>query len=99
MNLACHRCSDVSPLSRTVALVPSCNLRTSAMNFLGQPNFVWKCYMLSAIARLYTQCQTDWCQCYLRTALKFGILVACNDILKIVGAFQEQIIIFRIIYV
>ena len=30
--------SEVSPLSRTVALIPSCNWRTSAVNVLGQPN-------------------------------------------------------------
>ena len=31
--------SEVSQLSITVALIPSCNWRTSAVNFLGQPNF------------------------------------------------------------
>ena len=36
--------SEVSPLSRTVALIPSCNWRTSAVNFLGQPNFFIICH-------------------------------------------------------
>ena len=31
--------SEVSLLSRTMALIPSCNCRTSAVNFLGRPNF------------------------------------------------------------
>ena len=31
--------SEVPPLSGTVALVPSCNWRTSAVHYLGQPNF------------------------------------------------------------
>ena len=36
--------SEVSPLSRTVALMPSCNCRTSAVNFLFQPNFSIICH-------------------------------------------------------
>ena len=36
--------SDVSPLSRTEALVPSCNWRTNAMNFMGQPNLSIICH-------------------------------------------------------
>ena len=36
--------SYVSPLSRTEALMPSCNWGTSAMNFLGQPNFSIICH-------------------------------------------------------
>ena len=36
--------SEVSPLSRTVALMPSCNWRTSVVNFLGQPNFSIICH-------------------------------------------------------
>ena len=36
--------SDVSPLSSTEALMPSCNWRTSAMNVLGQPNFSIICH-------------------------------------------------------
>ena len=44
--------SEVSPLSTTVALVPSCNWRTSAVNFLGSRTFP-----LSARARLYRQCK------------------------------------------
>ena len=36
--------SEVSPLSRTVALIPSCNWRTSAVNFLGQPNVFIICH-------------------------------------------------------
>ena len=36
--------SEVSPLSRTVALMPSCNWRTSAVNFLGQPNLSIICH-------------------------------------------------------
>ena len=35
---------DMSPLSRTEALMPLCNWRTSAMNFLGQPNFSIICH-------------------------------------------------------
>ena len=31
--------SEVSPLSRTMALIPSCNWRTSTVCFLGQPDF------------------------------------------------------------
>ena len=36
--------SEVSPLSRTVALIPTCNWRTRAVNFLGQPNFSIICH-------------------------------------------------------
>ena len=39
--------SEVSPLSRTVALIPSCNWRTSAVNFIGQPNFFIICHSSS----------------------------------------------------
>ena len=46
--------SDVSPLSRTDAIMPSCNWRTSAMNFLGQPNFSIICHRpsLQTVKRL-----------------------------------------------
>ena len=36
--------SEVSPLTRTVALIPSCNWRTSDVNVLGQPNFSIICH-------------------------------------------------------
>ena len=36
--------SEVSPLSITVALMPSFHWRTSAVNFLGQPNFSIICH-------------------------------------------------------
>ena len=36
--------SEVSPLSRTVALIPSCNWRTSAVNVLWQPNVFIICH-------------------------------------------------------
>ena len=39
--------SEVSPLSIYVTLMPSCNWRTSAVNFLGQPNFSIICYSSS----------------------------------------------------
>ena len=47
---------EVSPLSRNVALIPSCNWQTSAVNFLGRPNFSIICHS----PRLYIQCQTPW---------------------------------------
>ena len=36
--------SEVSPLSRTESLMPSCNWRTSAVNVLGQPKFSIICH-------------------------------------------------------
>ena len=64
--------SEVSPLSITVALMLSCNRRTSAVNFLGQPNFSIICNSPSPVL------QRPWPVTYITTDYSYFYLQCCD---------------------